>query len=141
MPGRGRHCERECGQLILGIGVDLVDIPRMERTLKARWAERFLARVFSPEEIAICERAPDIAEAYAARFAAKEAVAKALGSGFSRGVAPAHILIRGGERARPTIELMGVALNLAQSMGVGRIHLSFTHARESACAFAVVEST
>lgn len=125
--------------MILGIGVDLVDVDRMERLLEQRWSKRFLSRVFSPEEIAACQASALPAQCFAARFAAKEALVKALGSGFSRGVRPGQIHVRGGERNRPRIELYGTALDVASSMNAGAIHVSLTHTRSSACAVVVVE--
>jgi holo-[acyl-carrier protein] synthase len=76
---------------------------------------------------------------YAARFAAKEALAKALGTGFSRGVTPGGIVISGGERERPRITLKDKALDLARSMNASTIHVSLSHTDESACAVVVVE--
>lgn len=125
--------------MILGVGVDLIEVRRMERSLNSPWGERLKARVFSGEEIANCEATPFPAQGYAARFAAKEALAKALGTGFSRGVTPAGIRVRGRERERPVIALQGKALELARSMNVKQIHLSLTHTVETACAFVVVE--
>jgi len=126
--------------LIVGIGVDLVDVSRMERTLRSRWAERFLARVFSAEEIAVCEAGASPAQAYAARFAAKEAVVKALGTGFSRGVRPGQIIVQGGERSQPTVKLLANAHARAQSLHVGRIHLSLSHTPHTAAATVVLET-
>ena len=125
--------------MILGVGVDLVEVPRMQRILDRPWGGRFIARVFCPEEIAVCEEAAKPAEAYAARFAAKEAVVKALGTGFSRGVTPAAIVVCGGERTRPTIRLQAKALVLAESMNVSDVHVSLTHTAGAACAVAVIE--
>lgn len=121
------------------MGVDLVDIPRMERTLTGRWSRTFVSRVFSEEEIGACRRSSRPAEAFAARFAAKEALAKALGTGFSRGITPGKILVRGGERSQPSIELTGAALEVATSMNVTSIHVSLTHTGSAACAMVVVE--
>ena len=78
-------------------------------------------------------------EAYAARFAAKEAVVKALGTGFSKGITPAAIVVCGGERTRPTIRLQAKALALAESMNVSDIHVSLTHTAGTAGAVAVIE--
>jgi holo-[acyl-carrier protein] synthase len=125
--------------LIYGIGVDLVEVARMERALCGRGAQRFISRVFSPEEISACRQTARPAECYAARFAAKEAVAKALGIGFSRGVAPGMILVRRGERTGPRIELVGKALELASSLLLTSIHVSLTHTSTAACAFVVAE--
>ena len=117
----------------------MVDVARMERTLRRRWAGRFVSRVFSPEEIEVSTTSPAPAESFAVRFAAKEAMAKALGTGFSRGITPASIHVRGGEQSRPAIELTAAALDVARSMSVGRIHVSLTHTPTTACAFVVVE--
>jgi holo-[acyl-carrier protein] synthase len=125
--------------VILGVGVDLVDVDRMETILRQRWSKRFVARVFTEEEIAACEGSPHAAQCFAARFAAKEALVKALGTGFSRGVRPAQIHVRGGERSRPRIELSGRALDVAASMNAGAIHVSLTHTRSAACAVVLVE--
>lgn len=126
--------------MIVGIGVDLVDVPRMERLLLGRSADRFIARVFCPEEIAVARKAPRPAEAYAARFAAKEAVVKALGTGFSRGVRPNQIHVLGGERSKPRIELAGPAMKKALILCVSAIHVSLTHTPQAACAVVVLES-
>ncbi len=111
----------------------------MQRILDRPWGRRFVERVFCPEEIAVCDRAARPAEAYAARFAAKEAVVKALGTGFSKGITPAAIVVCGGERTRPTIRLQGRALVLAESIDVCDVHVSLTHTAGGACAVAVIE--
>lgn len=125
--------------MILGTGIDMVEVSRMERILAASWVDRFLARVFSPEEVDVCLRNARPSQAFSARFAAKEAVAKALGTGFSQGVSPSNIVVRGGERQRPTIELSGSALTEAKSRGVSRIHVSLSHTPTTACAVVIVE--
>lgn len=125
--------------MIFGIGVDLVEVRRMERILKSPWAARFLRRIFSAAEVAVCEATAHPAQGYSARFAAKEATAKALGTGFSRGITPGVIVVRGGERERPSIALEGRARALAREMNVTRIHLSLSHTDRRACAFVVIE--
>jgi holo-[acyl-carrier protein] synthase len=126
--------------VIVGIGVDLVDVPRMERVLQGRSVEKFVSRVFCPEEIAVSQRSAHPAEAYAARFAAKEALVKALGTGFSRGITPGQIHVLGGERSKPRIELSGSAREKAFTLSVGSIHVSLTHTASSACAMVILES-
>ncbi|MBM4328801.1 MAG: holo-[acyl-carrier-protein] synthase [Deltaproteobacteria bacterium] len=125
--------------MIVGVGVDIVDVNRMKRILESSRSRRFLERVFSDEEIRACEATAHPAQGFAARFAAKEALAKALGTGFSRGVTPARIMVQGEERSRPTIALTDKALAVARSMDVGRIHVSLTHTDQSACALVVLE--
>lgn len=126
--------------MIFGVGVDLVDISRMKRSLNTRCAESFMKRVFSAEEIAAVLRAARPVEAMAARFAAKEALAKALGTGFSRGIAPGGIVVRRTETSRPSIELIGPTREAAIAMRIGLIHVSLTHTPSAACAMVVVES-
>lgn len=125
--------------MIYGIGVDFVEVARMRRALESPWADRFVRKVFTPEERSTCEAAPSPVQAFAARFAAKEAVSKALGTGFSRGVTPRSLRVTGGERNRPGIELAGKALEFAAKEGIGAIHVSLTHTPTAACAFAVAE--
>jgi holo-[acyl-carrier protein] synthase len=125
--------------LILGVGIDLVDISRMERVLNGRAARRFVEKVFAEEEIAVCSAAAHPVQAYSARFAAKEALVKALGTGFSRGITPRQITVAGGERTRPTIKLTGPALKHAQALDATAIHVSLTHTDSSAAATVVVE--
>jgi len=119
--------------------VDLVNVVRMERVLTSRSADRFFSRVFSAEEVSSCRQSPRPAECFAARFAAKEAVVKALGTGFSRGISPGMILVRGGERTRPHIQLRGKAREIAASLHLTSIHVSLTHTPTDACAFVVAE--
>ncbi len=126
--------------MILGVGVDIVDTARMERAINSRSAETFIRRVFGPNEIAACRGSARPAEGFAARFAAKEAVTKALGTGFSRGIRPGQIRVTGTEFRPPAIELIGRARDVAADMGVGRIHISLTHSRTIACAFVVIET-
>ncbi len=126
--------------MILGVGVDLAEVLRIERILDSPHGLRFLQRVFTAEERDVCERSGARAQPYAARFAAKEAFAKAIGTGFSRGVGPSQISVVGGERTRPTIRLSGAALKFAKSIGVGTIHVSLSHTKGYACALVVLES-
>ncbi|MFH0821130.1 MAG: holo-ACP synthase [Pseudomonadota bacterium] len=126
--------------MILGIGVDVVDVERMERTVNGRWADAFIRRVFSSEEIVTCRASASPGRAYAARFAAKEAVVKALGTGFTGGVGPGCITVGGGSHARPTVELSGKASDIARDLKCNMIHLSLSHSETVACAFVVLEA-
>ena len=92
--------------MIVGIGIDLVSASRIKRILDQSWGNRFVTRVFGPEEISYCRSGSKPEEAFAARFAAKEAMVKALGTGFSKGVTPAQIIVRGGDRQKPSIVLI-----------------------------------
>ena len=124
--------------MVLGLGTDLIETGRVEETIE-RFGERFLERIFSPGEIAYCRRKKNAAESFAARFAAKEAGAKALGTGISRGVTWKEFEVRREASGKPSLHLSGRAAELAGAMGVRRIQLSLTHSREFALAVVVVE--
>jgi holo-[acyl-carrier protein] synthase len=132
--------DRAGGAMVIGIGTDLTEIGRVERSIE-RYGERFLERVFTAEERAYCLRKKSSAESFAARFAAKEAAAKALGTGISRGVSWQEFEVRREPRERPTLHLAGRAAELARELGVERISLSLTHSRELAMAVVVMEGT
>jgi holo-[acyl-carrier protein] synthase len=125
--------------MVLGVGTDLMETKRIEVSID-RFGERFLERVFTTGEIAYCLRKKkNAAESFAARFAAKEAGAKALGTGISRGVTWKELEVRREENGRPTLHLSGRAAELAGAMGVRRMQLSLTHSRELAMAVVVAE--
>lgn len=125
--------------MVLGVGTDLMETRRIEESIQ-RYGERFLERVFTAGEIAYCRRKKkNAAESFAARFAAKEAGAKALGTGISKGVTWKELEVRREANGRPTLHLSGRAAELAGAMGVRRMQLSLTHSRELAMAVVVVE--
>ena len=125
--------------MVLGVGTDLMETKRIEVSID-RYGERFLERVFTAGEIAYCLRKKkNAAESFAARFAAKEAGAKALGTGISRGVTWKELEVRREANGRPTLHLSGRAAELAGAMGVRRMQLSLTHSRELAMAVVVME--
>jgi holo-[acyl-carrier protein] synthase len=124
--------------MVLGLGTDLIETGRVAASI-TRFGERFLERIFSPEEIAYCQRKKNAAESFAARFAAKEAGAKALGTGISRGVTWREFEVKREASGKPSLHLSGRAAELAGAMGVKRIQLSLTHSREFALAVVVVE--
>jgi holo-[acyl-carrier protein] synthase len=124
--------------MIVGMGTDLAEIGRVERSI-ARFGERFLERVYTAGEIAYCMSKKNSAESFAARFAAKEAGAKALGTGISRGVSWKEFEVRRAPSGKPSLVLSGRAAELAAGLGVARISLSLTHTRELAMAVVVME--
>jgi holo-[acyl-carrier protein] synthase len=124
--------------MVLGLGTDLIETKRIKESIK-RFGDRFLERIFSPGEIAYCKRKKNAAESFAARFAAKEAGAKALGTGISRGVTWKEFEVKREASGKPSLHLSGRAAELAGAMGVRRIQLSLTHSREFALAVVVVE--
>ena len=119
---------------MLTTGVDIIEIPRIKQTLD-RYGERFLKRVFTPDEIAYCRgRAPNLA----GRFAAKEATMKALGTGV-RGVSWKDIEVIRAESGAPSVKLHGRAKARAERLQVVEISLSISHSREFAVAFVVAQ--
>jgi holo-[acyl-carrier protein] synthase len=124
--------------MVLGLGTDLIETKRVQESID-RFGERFLERVFTEGEIAYCRRKKNAGESFAARFAAKEAGAKALGTGISRGVNWKELEVRREMSGKPTLHLSGRAAELAEAMGVRRLQLSLTHSRELAMAVVVAE--
>lgn len=124
--------------MVLGVGTDLIEIERIEESID-RFGKRFLERIFTAGEIEYCERRKQAAESYAARFAAKEAGAKALGTGMSRGVSWQEIEVRRRPGERPTLHWSGRAAERARAMGIERVELSLTHSKTVAMAVVVVE--
>ncbi len=123
--------------MILGLGLDLVRVDRIARSLD-RFGRRFLDRVFTPSEQALCLSRPSPASALAMRFAAKEAFAKAVGLGM-RGVSWREIEIRHDPRGKPFLVLHGRAEAVAQALGVTRSHLSLSDDGGLGAAVVVVE--
>ena len=124
--------------MVVGLGTDLMETRRVEESI-ARYGDRFLERIFTAGEIAYCSRKKNSAESFAARFAAKEAGAKALGTGISRGVSWKEFEVKRQASGKPSLHLSGRAEELAGAMGVKRVQLSLTHSRELAMAVVVLE--
>ena len=120
---------------LAGIGVDMLEIARMERVMRRR--PSFLRRVFTDDERAYCERCARPAEHYAARFAAREAVLKALGTGFAEGIGLSDVSVALDASGRPRAQLAGRAAEVAASQGVREIALSISYTRDVAVANAV----
>lgn len=125
--------------MIVGTGVDLCEVPRLRDAI-ARHGERFKQRVFTPQEIAYAERKANREERYAARFAAKEAGMKALGTGWRGGIAWRDFEVVNLPSGRPTLALHGKAAEIAARLAVRHIALSLTHTRETAMALVILES-
>jgi holo-[acyl-carrier protein] synthase len=121
---------------ILGLGVDLCEIARMERALHRHPTMR--ERVFTPEEIAYCDSKARPAESYAGRFAAREAVIKALGG--YRGKGWQDISVTRAPSGAPAIRLQGNAKSRADALGISKVLVTFTHEKTNAVAFAVAVS-
>ncbi|MGA1984076.1 MAG: holo-ACP synthase [Acidobacteriaceae bacterium] len=125
--------------MVIGVGTDLTEIARIAHSVD-RFGERFLRRVFTPHEIEYCQRKKNAAESFAARFAAKEAGAKALGTGISRGVGWLELEVTRAPGERPMLDLTGRAAARARSLGVAHISLSLTHSRDVALAVVIMEN-
>ena len=125
--------------MLIGTGVDLIEIERIARSIE-RYGDRFLRRVYTDPEIAYCNRKRGSAESFAARFAAKEAGAKALGTGISRGVTWNEFQVGRLPGRAPVLELSGRAEVLAKELGVRTISLSISHTGSLAMAMVVMES-
>ena len=124
--------------MIVGMGIDVAEVPRIQAVIESQ-TERFLRRVFTPEEAAYCEQFKNKYERYAGRFAVKEAAMKALGTGWSRGVRWVDlevVRVRGG---KPTLLLRGEAKKIADAMGVKNIAVSITHTAAQAIAQVIFE--
>lgn len=122
--------------MIIGIGIDVVEVARIGRVLE-RHGDRFLNRVYRPEEIAYARRGEDFVRELAVRFAAKEAVVKALGTGFRHGVRPRDIAILNHPSGKPYVVLHGKIQDLIQQWIP---HVSLSHEKTVAVAVCILES-
>jgi holo-[acyl-carrier protein] synthase len=124
--------------MILGTGVDLVEVERISSAIE-RHGERFVGRIFTEAEAQYCRRCATPEQRFATRFAAKEAVLKALGVGWQKGVSYREVEVSNDELGAPAVTLTGRALEISRSRGIQRIHVSLTHHRDFAIAHAVAE--
>ena len=124
--------------MIVGTGVDLCEVPRIRESI-ARFGARFIERIYTPAEIAYVERKANKFERYAARFAAKEAGMKAIGTGWKRGVRWQDFEVANLPSGRPTLQLHGEAARIAADLGVKVISLSITHTSELGMAHVILE--
>ena len=125
--------------MIVGTGIDLIEVPRIARSIE-RFGERFLSRVFTPDEIRYCNSKANRAERFAARFAAKEAAMKAIGTGLRRGVTWQHVQVGHAAGGRPTILFTGEAAKFAAALGCKQASLSLSHTADHAIAQVILES-
>lgn len=124
--------------MIIGIGTDIISVSRISKAMQNN--ERMAERLFTPSEIAYCEAKSSKWQSYAARFAAKEAVMKALGTGWDGEVNWKDIEIVNDANGNPDILLSGGAKKKADEMGLNHAHISLTHEKEYAIAFAILEA-
>jgi holo-[acyl-carrier protein] synthase len=124
--------------MIYGVGIDVIEVERIRRQL-AR-SDRFKTRIFTPHEIAYCDGKKNRAQNYAARFAAKEAFFKALGTGWSGGLAFNQVEVVNDARGKPEIRVYGRAKQLIEENGVIHIQVSLTHLKDIASSIVTLET-
>jgi holo-[acyl-carrier protein] synthase len=129
----------EGGKMIVGLGLDVAEIDRIEAAIK-RHPAAFVERVFTPAEAAYCQRYANPYERYAGRFAAKEAAMKALGTGWSNGIRWKDIEVVREPSGKPILKLEGAARSIADRLGVKHIALTITHSGNLAIAQVIFES-
>ena len=124
--------------MIYGIGVDIVSIGRIESVIK-RWGDRFVGRVFTPDEAAICYDRAYPSSAFALRFAAKEAFSKALGSGMRKGLKWRDIEVFNSPSGKPSLRLHGTSFEICRERDITGIHLSLSDEGEYGIAMVVLD--
>ena len=125
--------------MIVGTGIDIVEVPRVAESIQ-RFGARFLNRIFTAAEIEYCDSKANRVERFAARFAAKEAAMKALGTGWSRGIRWRDIEVFRRPGSRPTIRFHGKAAEHASRLETKNVALSLSHTPEQAIASVILES-
>jgi holo-[acyl-carrier protein] synthase len=125
--------------MIVGTGIDIAEVPRIRRAIE-RFGDRFLHRIFTAGEMRYCDSKANRMERYAARFAAKEAAMKALGTGWNHGVRWRDCEVARMPGGRPTMAFHGVAAEFAARLGVKNAALSISHTAEQAIAQVILES-
>ena len=125
--------------MIVGTGVDLAEVPRIKHSIE-RFGAKFIERIYTPAEIAYVERKANKYERYAARFAAKEAGMKAIGTGWRHGVRWQDFEVANLPSGKPTLRFHGVAAQIADRLGVKNVALSLTHTSELGMAHVILES-
>jgi holo-[acyl-carrier protein] synthase len=124
--------------MIVGTGVDLAEVPRIRASIE-RFGSRFIDRIFTPAEIAYVESKANRYQRYAARFAAKEAGMKAIGTGWKHGVTWRDFEVANLPSGKPTLKLHGVAARVAERLRVRNVSLSITHTAELGMAHVILE--
>jgi holo-[acyl-carrier protein] synthase len=124
--------------MILGVGTDLAEVGRIRESIE-RFGDRFLNRIYTPAERSYALSKANSAERFAARFAAKEAGMKAIGTGWSQGVTWQDFAVVNEISGRPTLHLTGIAREVADRLGVKSLSVSLTHTKEIAFAVVILE--
>jgi holo-[acyl-carrier protein] synthase len=123
---------------IIGIGTDIIECLRIAQMIE-RHGELFIRRVYTEHEIAYCSTKKAATQHYAGRWAAKEAVLKALGTGWVRGISWRDVEVRNKVGGAPTVALRGGAKEVLERSGIARMHISISHCRSHAIAYAIAE--
>ena len=122
--------------MIIGIGVDIVEVDRIQRLIK-NWGEKFALRIFSEAELSFFSGSLSRADLLSRQFAAKEAVSKALGTGL-RGIRLSDVSVLRDKKGKPFVDLFGKAASEASAIGMSRIHVSIADERNYAIAYVVI---
>jgi len=125
--------------MVVGTGVDIAETSRLEQALE-RHGERFAKRIFTPAEITYCEKSKNRGERYAARFAAKEAAFKALGTGWGAGVRWLDVEVTHQPSGKPELVLTGRAEEVARELHISRVAVSISHSDRYVVAMVIAES-
>jgi holo-[acyl-carrier protein] synthase len=121
---------------LIGIGTDITECLRIARMIE-RHGELFIGRVFTPEEIKYCQSRKQATQHYAGRWAAKEAIMKALGTGWRKGISWRDIEVRNEPGGRPTVAVRGGVKDVVEQLGIAEIQVSISHCRSHATATAI----
>jgi holo-[acyl-carrier protein] synthase len=125
---------------LIGTGIDIVECLRIAQMIE-KHGELFITRVYTDHEIEYCSARKAATQHYAGRWAAKEAVLKALGTGWRRGISWRDIEVRNDAKGAPTVQLRGGAHDVMAAARIGKLHVSISHCRSFAVAYVVAESS
>ncbi len=124
--------------MVVGLGIDIVQNERMERIIQ-KWGDKFLEKFFSKEELKFIGNTHNKNQRYAGNYAVKEAFAKAVGTGFRKGLRIKDIMVMRDERGKPYIKLNGSAKDYMERIGATKIQASISHERDYSVAVVIVE--
>lgn len=123
---------------IIGIGTDIIEVLRIAQMIE-RHGELFINRVYTPDEIRYCQSRKMATQHFAGRWAAKEAILKAIGTGWRRGISWRDVEVLSAQGGQPTVALHDGALDVAQRLGIEEVLISISHCRSHATAHAVAQ--
>lgn len=124
---------------IIGIGTDIIECLRIAQMIE-RHGELFITRVYTPHEIQYCQSRKLATQHFAGRWAAKEAILKALGTGWRRGISWRDVEVRNEPGGRPTVALRGGARDVVEQLGITQMLISISHCRSHATAYALAQA-